>query len=149
MRLVVGTASPIEVLSRSKTVAVVGASRDPEKEAHTVPLYLKRRGYQVIPVNPSADRIFDERAYPSLGDIPEQIARTIDVVEVFRPSEELPGVARQVVALSKRTGRPVAFWAQQGLESDEAKRILDDAGIPYVMDACMRALHQIYVRKTA
>jgi predicted CoA-binding protein len=144
--MVTGTATPVDVLKKSKTVAVVGASNTPEKEAYTVPRYLKEHGYKIIPVNPSATEIQGEKSYPTLLDIPEDVARTIDVVEVFRPSAELPKVALQAVELKKRNGRPVIFWAQQGLENDEAKRILDDNGIQYVMDACMRALHKIYIR---
>ena len=147
--MVTGTASPVEVLKRSKTVAVVGASKTPDKEAYTVPRYLKEHGYTIIPINPGATEIHGEKAYPSLLDLPEDVARMVDVVEVFRPSDELPQVARQVAELKKRYGEPLVFWAQQGLENEEAKRILEANGIQYVMDACMRALHQIYVRKTA
>jgi len=147
--LVSGNASPVDVLKRSKTIAVVGASKSPEKEAHTVPEYLKQKGYHIVPINPTATEILGETAYPSLKDVPEDLAKAIDAVEVFRPSEELPQVADQVVELKKRTGRPVVFWAQQGLENDEAKRILERNGIPYVMDACMRSIHQIHIRKAA
>jgi predicted CoA-binding protein len=147
--LVTGNASPIDVLKKSKVVAVVGASKNPEKESHTVPRYLKEQGYHVIPVNPTSQEILGERAYPALKDLPDDLVRTVDVVEVFRPSDELPQVALQVVELKKRTGRPVVFWAQQGLENEEAKRVLEENGIPYVMDGCMRAIHQIHVRKTA
>lgn len=142
-------APPAEVLARAKTIAVVGASRSPEKEANSVPGYLKERGYRIIPINPSADEILGERAYPSLLDLPRELGRAVDVVEVFRPSEELPGVAAQVVEMKKRYGKAPVFWSQQGLESEEAKRMLEAGGISYVMDACMRTVHQVYVRKTA
>jgi predicted CoA-binding protein len=147
--MVTGTASPVEVLKRSETVAVIGASKSPDKEAYTVPRYLKEHGYRIIPINPGATEIHGEKAYPSLLELPEEVARTVDVVEVFRPSDELPQVARQAVELKEKYGRRFVFWAQQGLENEEAKRILDENGIQYVMDACMRALHQIYVKKTA
>ena len=94
-----GTASPVEVLKRSKTIAVVGASRNPEKEAFTVPRYLKEHGYQIVPVNPTATEILGERAYPSLLDLPEEVAEPVDVVEVFRPSGELPEVALQAAEM--------------------------------------------------
>jgi predicted CoA-binding protein len=147
--LVTGTASPVEVLVKSKTIAVVGASKNPEKEAYSVPRYLKDHGYRIVPVNPTAGEIMGEKAYPSLLDVPEEVGRTIDVVEVFRPSQELPQVALQAVEMKRRYARPFFFWAQQGLESEEAKRILEKNGIQYVMDACMRTVHQIYVKKTA
>ncbi|MDG7006132.1 MAG: CoA-binding protein [Nitrososphaerota archaeon] len=142
-------ASPVELLARAKTIAVVGASRNPEKEANSVPRYLKERGYRIVPVNPSADEILGEKSYPSLLDLPKELGRAVDVVEVFRPSESLPEVARQVVEMKGRYGKVPVFWAQQGLDSEEARRILEAAGVKYVMDACMRTIHQIYVRKAA
>jgi len=147
--LVTGTASPVEVLEKWRTIAVVGASKNPEKEAYSVPRYLKEHGYRIIPVNPTAAEIMGERAYPSLLELPDEVGRTVEVVEVFRPSDELPQVALQAAEMKRRYGRPFVFWAQQGLESDEAKRILDKSGIQYVMDACMKTVHQIYVKKTA
>ena len=124
-------------------IAVVGASKNPDKQAYTVPLYLKEHGYAIIPVNPTADRILDERSYPSLAELPGEVSKTVDVVEVFRPSEELPNVARQVVEMKRRTGRPFVFWAQLGLENDEAKRILESERIDFVMNSCMRTQHQL------
>jgi predicted CoA-binding protein len=143
-----GTASPAEVLKKSKTIAVVGASKNPEKEAYAVPLYLKEHGYRIVPVNPTATEILGEKAYPSLRELPEEVIRMVDVVEVFRPSDELPQVALQVVGMKARLGRSLVFWAQLGLENEEAKGILKSNGIPYVMDACMRTVHQVHVRKT-
>ncbi len=144
--MVTGNASPIDVLKKARTIVVVGASNNPEKEAYTVPRYLREHGYKIIPVNPTATEIQGEKSYLSLQELPEAVARNVDVVEVFRPSEELPKVALQAVELRKRYGRQFVFWAQQGLESDEAKRILEESGIQYVMDACMRALHKTYFR---
>ena len=133
-------------MRKSRTIAVVGASKNPGKEAHSVPAFLKDKGYRVIPVNPSAIEILGERAFPDLLSIPESLAKEVDAVEVFRPSEELPAVARSVVELSIRTGRKYFFWAQSGLENEEAKRILDKAGIGYVMNACMRVVYPIAFR---
>ena len=147
--MVTGNVSPLWVLEAYRTIAVVGASKNPEKEAYTVPRYLKEHGYRIIPVNPTATEIMGERAYPSLLDLPEEVGRAVDIVEVFRPSDELPQVALQAAEMKARFGRPFVFWAQQGLESEEAKRILEKSGIQYVMDACMRTVHQIYIRKTA
>jgi predicted CoA-binding protein len=134
------TVSSTEVMKKHKVIAVVGASKSPTKEAHTVPLYLKGNGYRIVPINPSADEILGERAYPSLLDLPDSLAKEIEVVEVFRPSEELPDVARQVVQLSKRHQRPYVFWSQLGLENEDAKKILTENGVPYVMNSCMRVV---------
>ncbi|MDA4136897.1 MAG: CoA-binding protein [Thaumarchaeota archaeon] len=140
------TISPVEVMKTVRTIAVVGASKNPEKEAHSVPRFLKDNGYRIIPINPTATEIFGEKAFPDLLSLPPEVAVQVEAIEVFRPSDELPGVARQVVELSKRHGKRYIVWAQLGLENDEAKRILDEAGIPYVMDACMRVVHSIYAR---
>ncbi len=137
------TVQPADVIKKYRVIAVVGASKNPEKEAFTVPLYLKDHGYTIIPVNPTADAIHGLKTYGTLQDIPEEVARTVDVVEVFRPSEELPAVAAQVVEMKKQTGRPFVFWAQLGLENEEAKRTLQAGGVEYVMNVCMRTQHQL------
>lgn len=121
----------------------MGASKNPEKDAFSVPAYLKSRGYTIVPVNPTADSIHGEKAFPSLADIPEELAGRIEVVDVFRPAEEFPEVARQVAEMKRRTGRPYVFWGQLGLENEEAKRILESAKVDYVMDRCMRTEHQV------
>jgi len=135
------TISPVKVMKAHRVIAVVGASKNPEKEAHTVPAYLKDHGYRVVPVNPSAGQILGEKAFPSLASLPEQLAREVEVVEVFRPSEELPQVAREVVEMSRKYGKSYIFWSQLGLENDEAKAMLTEAKILYVMNACMRVVH--------
>jgi len=135
------TIPPVEVMQRYRVIAVVGASKNPSKEAHAVPLYLKVHGYRVIPINPSADEVFGEKAYPSILDLPGALANQVEVVQVSRPSEELPEVARQVVEMRKRCQRPYVFWSQLGLENEEAKNALNGNGVPYVMNACMRVVH--------
>lgn len=136
------TVEPTDVMRKYKVIAVVGASKNPEKDANTVPAYLRDRGYTIIPVNPTTDSIDGVKTYPSLAEIPDDLARKVDVVDVFRPSEELPQVAEQVVQMKTRTGRPLVFWGQLGLENEAAKKILAGAGIDYVMDRCMRIEHR-------
>lgn len=136
------TVKPAEVMRRYRVIAVVGASKNPEKEANRVPAYLQSHGYTIIPVNPTADTIDGLRAYPSLGGIPDALARTVEVVDVFRPSQELPRIATEVVEMKNKVGRPFVFWGQSGLENEEAKRILAGAKVDYVMDRCMRVEHK-------
>jgi len=136
------TVTPTEVMRRYKVIAVVGASKNPEKEAFTVPEYLRQHGYTIIPVNPTTDTVNGLKSYPTLADIPPELAKKVDVVEVFRPSEEFPEVARQVARMKEKTGRPLVFWGQLGLENEDAKRILAEAKVEYVMDKCMRVEHQ-------
>jgi len=132
------TVNPTDVMRKYRVIAVVGASKNPDKEAFTVPAYLMQHGYTIIPVNPTTATVNGMKAYPSLADIPADLAKQVEVVEVFRPSEELPEVARQVASMKGRTGRPFVFWGQLGLENEEAKSILDEAKVDYVMDKCMR-----------
>jgi uncharacterized protein len=136
------TVSPHEVLKKYKTIAVVGASKNPTKDANTVPQFMKDHGYKIIPVNPTADEIVGEKVYPSLMDLPAELANKVDIVDVFRPSEELPQVAQQVVDFHKRYGRPFVFWAQLGLENEEAKQMLAKNKISYVMNACLRIVQR-------
>jgi uncharacterized protein len=121
---------PRSVLERYRTVAVVGASTDPEKAAHQIPRLLKEAGFRVIPVNPSADEILGERTYETLADIPEPV----EVVDVFRPADEAPAIARQAVEIGAK-----ALWLQLGIRSDEARQIAEDEGLDYVEDHCMGA----------
>ncbi len=129
--------SPEDVLRAAKTIAVVGASRDPRKPGGSVPYGLQRRGFRIIPINPFADELFGERAYRSLAEVPEPI----DLVDVFRPAADAPEIARQAAAAGAR-----ALWLQLDIRSIEARRIAEAAGMDYVEDACtgvVAALHQI------
>jgi uncharacterized protein len=89
---------------------------------------LQSAGYRVIPVNPWADEILGERAYPSLAAVPDRV----EIVEVFRPSSEAPTIARQAVQVGAK-----AIWLQLGLRSTQAKAIAEEAGLLYVEDRCM------------
>lgn len=117
-----------EILESAKTVAVVGISRDPSKAAGHVPADLQKRGFTIIPVNPKGEEILGEKAYGSLRDIPQ----SVDVVEVFRPAPETPGIAKQAVEIGAKT-----LWLQSGIRSEEARRIAQAGGLEYVEDRCM------------
>ncbi len=126
-----------EILRDSTTIAVVGASRHPEKTAYQVPLQILRHGWRVIPVNPYADAIWGEKCYHSLAEIPEPV----DLVNVFRPSADTPPVAREAVAIGAK-----ALWLQQDIVSAESRAIAEAAGLDYVEDQCIaviRAIHRI------
>lgn len=120
------------IYAETSTIAVVGASTTLGKAAHRIPAYLRRQGYRIIPVNPTADEMLGERAYSSLGDVDVPV----DVVDVFRPAEEAPGIAHEAVAIGARV-----LWLQQGIVSDEAAQIARDGGLEVVMDLCMGATH--------
>lgn len=116
------------------TVAVVGCSSTPGKDAHEIPRYLGEHGYEVIPVNPHADEIFDREPYDSLAAVEEEI----DIVDVFRPSEE---VSEIVDAALSREDAPV-IWTQLGIRDHEASARAESAGRRVVEDKCMKVEHQ-------
>lgn len=120
------------IYEETTTIAVVGASGDQTKAAHTIPRYLQREGFRIIPVNPRGGEILGEKVYERLEDIPEPI----DVVDVFRPSEETPAVARDAVKVGAK-----ALWLQEGISSEEAERIASEGGLKVVMDRCMGETH--------
>ena len=122
------------ILTEYKRVAVVGMSRDPSKPAHYVPKFLKRHGYEIIPVNPVADEILGLKVYKSLSEIPEPF----DVVDVFRPSDQVLPVAEEVLKLSIK---PKVFWMQEGIYNKEAAELLRKEGITVVWDRCMMREH--------
>jgi len=136
------TVSPRDTLRKHTVIAVVGASKSPDKDANSVPQYMKDHGYTIIPINPTADTIVGERVYKSLAELPPDLAKRVGIVDVFRPSEELPQIATQVAAMHDKYGTPSVFWAQLGLENEEAKQILSKKKIPYVMNACLRVVHK-------
>ncbi len=123
----------IEIYRTTRTIAVVGASANTEKPAHSIPAYLQSQGYRIIPVNRAGGEILGEQAATSL----DEITGPIDVVDVFRPPREVPAIARQAV----KAGAKV-LWLQAGIVSEEAARIAEEAGLAVVMDTCMGATHR-------
>ena len=117
-----------QILEESKTIAVVGASTNLAKAAHAVPAALQSAGFEIIPVNPNATELFGVKAYASL----DEIDVPVDVVEVFRPSEEAPEIARAAARIGAK-----ALWLQLGLRSDEAREIAEEAGMDFIENHCM------------
>jgi predicted CoA-binding protein len=122
-----------QIYADTKTIAVVGASNDEKKPGHSIPAYLQTQGYKIIPVNPRGGEMLGEQVRASLADIDEPI----DVVDVFRPSEETPDIARQAVEVGAKV-----LWLQTGISSEEAERIAREGGLTVVMNTCMGATHK-------
>ncbi|MDE1834880.1 MAG: CoA-binding protein [Candidatus Micrarchaeota archaeon] len=117
-----------EMLKSYKTVAVVGCSRDESKYSNIVARFLKGAGYRVIPVNPSTDEVIGQKCYKSLLDIPEKI----DIVDVFRPSEDTLAIAKQAAQIGAK-----ALWLQEGIINEETRKYAEDKGMAFVQDKCM------------
>jgi predicted CoA-binding protein len=123
----------VRAILKNKSIAVIGISRDANKEAHIVPRFLMEKGYNIIPINPFADEILGKKVYKSIKDVDERI----DVVDVFRPSDQLRPVVNDVVERNKARGDAGILWLQLGIYDkdavDEAKR----NGIKVIYNRCM------------
>lgn len=131
-----------EILTGYKVVAVVGASRDPSKDSNRVAKYLQSKGFHIVPVNPTAEEILNEKSHKSLLDIPDEIQRTIEIVDIFRPSADVPNIVEQAVKMKKHNGIPRVIWMQLGIANDEAAKTAREAGMTVVMDKCMMQEHR-------
>ena len=116
-----------ELLSSTKTIALVGASPDPQRASHAVMHYMLDRGYRVIPVNPNEEEILSQKAYASLSDIPEPV----DMVDVFRNSEAAGAVCDEAIAIGAKS-----IWLQLRVINEEGARRAEAAGLKVVMDRC-------------
>ncbi len=123
------TADIEKVLTQYRTVAIVGASPDPERPSYKVADFLMIQGYHVVPVTPKANRILGQTAYPDLRSIPVPV----EVVDVFRRSEEVPAIVEQAIAIGAK-----AVWMQLGIVNEEAAARARKAGLTVVMDRCMK-----------
>lgn len=123
-----------ELLTSARTIAVVGASNDPERPSHGIMRMLQRAGYTVIPVNPNERAVLGERAYAALADVPVPI----DIVDVFRRAEFTPPVADEAVAV-----RAKALWLQSGVVNEDAAARAAAGGLTVVMDACIATAHAL------
>ena len=124
------------VLLGARTIAIVGLSNNELRASYFVGYYLKRHGYRVIPVNPRETEILGQKCYPSLLDVPEPV----DIVDVFRVPDALPGIARDAVAIGAG-----ALWCQFGVINEEGARIGEDGGVTVIMDRCLKVEHARYV----
>jgi predicted CoA-binding protein len=131
-----------EILTNYRTIAVVGLSREPGKASHRVSAYLKEHGFRIVPVNPFADKLLGEKSNKSLLDMPPEIQKTIEVVDVFRPSEDVPAIVEQAVKLKEKYGKLRVVWMQLGIVNEQAAEVAEKAGLTVVMDKCIMVEHR-------
>jgi len=124
------------VLHGAKTVAIVGLSSNRLRASHFVGFYLQRHGYRVIPVNPREKDVLGEQSYASLTDVPV----SVDIVNVFRAPDALPGIAREAVAIKAKT-----LWCQFNVINEEGARIAEEGGLTVIMDRCIKVEHARFI----
>jgi predicted CoA-binding protein len=122
-----------EILRTYRSIAVVGLSSRPWRPSYAVAQYLQASGYQIVPVNPNETEVLGERAYGTLEDVP----LPIEIVNVFRRSEFVPGVVDSAIAIGARV-----VWMQEGVLHREAAARATEAGLAVVMDRCILTAHQ-------
>lgn len=120
------------LLAEAQVIAVVGHSDDPSRTSYQIAAYLRRAGYTVYPVNPTVQTIDGQPCYPSLADVPGPV----DIVDVFRRSEFLPGVTQEAIASGAK-----AVWGQLGVSHPDAAQLAEEAGLPLVMNRCIKVDH--------
>ncbi len=130
-----------EILGKYRVIAVVGLSKELGKPSHRVAAYLKNHGYHIIPVNPFVDEVFGEKSYKNLLEIPEVLQRKIDIVDIFRRSEDVPPIVEQAIKMREEVGRPFVVWMQQGIVNETAAKAAQQAGLIVVMNKCLMAEH--------
>jgi uncharacterized protein len=130
------------MLTKYKTVAVVGLSREPDKDSYRVSAYLKEHGFRIIPVNPFADEVLGEKSYKSLLDIPTEIQKTIEIVDVFRPAKDVPPIVDQAIKLKEMHGKPIVVWMQLGIINEQAAGKAKQTGLIVIMNKCMMVEHR-------
>ena len=124
------------VLYNARTIAIVGLSRNELRASYFVGYYLRRHGYRIIPVNPREPEILGEKSFNSLVDIPVPV----DIVNVFRAPDALPGIAREAVKIGAGS-----LWCQFGVINEEGARIAEAGGVPVIMDRCIKVEHARFV----
>ncbi|MDB4954971.1 MAG: CoA-binding protein [Myxococcales bacterium] len=122
-----------QILIEARTIAMVGASSNPERPSNAIMKQLLHAGYRVIPVNPKETEVLGQRAYSSLGEIPDPI----DIVDVFRRSEDTPAIADEAIAVHAKV-----LWLQLGVRNEAAAQRAEAAGLTVVMDKCIGATHR-------
>jgi predicted CoA-binding protein len=130
------------ILSRYRNVAIVGLSSDPSRPSYGVAGYLKSHGYRIVPVNPNVAEVLGEKSYKSLLEMPVEIQRTIEIVNIFRRSEDVLPMVEQAVRIKKSVDVLRVVWMQLGVINEPAAKRAREAGLTVVMDRCMRQEHE-------
>ncbi|MBI3413608.1 MAG: CoA-binding protein [Candidatus Aenigmarchaeota archaeon] len=131
-----------QILRKYQIIAVIGCSRDVTKDAHTVPAYMKSKGYRIIPINPSGEEIMGQKSYKSMAEIPYDLKDRIEVVNIFRPSAELTGIVESILKEKANFPSLKVIWAQLGIQDDKAKLLAEKAGLIFIQNRCMMRDYQ-------
>jgi len=130
------------ILTVYKTVAVVGLSRDSTKDSYRVADYLKNHGFRIVPVNPFVNEVLGEKSYKSLLEMPMEIQKSIEIIDIFRPSSEVLSIIEQAILLKKYYDVPYVVWMQLGIVNEQAAELARKTGLAVVMNRCIMQEHK-------
>jgi len=131
-----------ELLNKYKVIAVVGLSKDPEKDSYKVSSYMQQNGYRIIPVNPFVEQVLSEKSYKSLLDIPPEIQKTIEIIDIFRPAKDVMPIVEQAITLKQMYSKPFVIWMQLGIINKPAAEAAKNSGLVVIMDKCLMIEHR-------
>jgi predicted CoA-binding protein len=132
-----------EDIFKLKNIAVYGMSKQAGKAANSVPLYIHSQGYTIYPINPTVDKIGELTVSKSLMDIDGEI----DILNVFRPSEEAISIVKEAIERNKKNGDIKVIWLQEGIVSEEAKKLAESNGFIFIQNKCIYKEYVLYKRR--
>ena len=127
-------------MRKAKTITVVELSKDPRKDR--VNAYQQQFGYRILPINPFADQILGEESYKCILDIPLETQKIIDIIAIFRKSEDVTPIVEQAIQLKTKVKRKTVFWMRLGIVNEQADLAAQSAGLIVIMNKCLMVEHQ-------
>ena len=131
-----------EILEKYRVIAIVGLSPDENKPSNHVASYMQQNGYRIIPINPFVEEVLGEKSYKNLLEVPAEIQKTIEIVDIFRRPADVQPIVEQVVKLKEVNGKPFVVWMQLGIVNQQAAETARKAGLIVVMDMCIMVEHR-------
>ena len=131
-----------EILDKTKNIAVVGLSKDRTKDSYRVSEYMKSSGYNIIPINPTTDQIMNIKSYDSLKNLPENIGKQVDIVNIFRKKEFVKEIVIEAIELKKKYNKLHTIWMQIGIDHEEAEEFAEKNGLKVITNKCLMIEHK-------
>lgn len=129
-----------EIVTSTKTIAIIGLSSTPHRTSHRIGKYLLDVGFTVIPINPNEEFVFGLKSYPQISEVPDDIQ--IDMIDIFRNSRHTAEMVEEIAEWSDKTGQKPVIWTQIGVSSEEAKNLSTKNGFTYIEDKCLMVEHR-------
>ena len=130
-----------QILENTSNIAVIGLSKNELRDSYQVSAYMKNAGYNIIPVNPTIDSVMGVKSHDSLKNVPEDVLKNIELVNVFRKSEFVNEIVDEVIEINKKYGRIHTIWMQLGIFYDEIDRISEENKLNIITNKCIKIEH--------